>query len=234
MRYIPEQHRHIPSRWMYGDAGDRYPVSFGDIWQTGSHLFACGDLEVGHAQKILAHAHISPVATFVDPPWLAGNAAAFRTKAGVPRKVDYMHLMSCIFEAIAHVPLCVMIMGNRSSQNIMSLGKQIAFAHAKSFPMFYYRVHPCRLLLFSQEPLDFEPPCADEDPVWKACMSTLLASGNTIFDPCVGRGGTAIHAHQHGCTMIGMELHPRRMAVTLDRLEKAGSGTPQKIGELHG
>ncbi len=230
---VPEQHKHIPPQWMYGDAGDRYPVSIGDIWQVDKHLFACGDLEEGYAQELLTYANVSPVATFVDPPWIAGNATAFRTKAGVSRKVDYMHLMSCIFDVITHIPFCVMTMGNKSSEQIVGLGKQKGFAHTRSFPMFYYRVHPCRLLLFSQEPLDFEPPCADEDPVWIACMDALLTSGNTIFDPCVGRGGTAIHAHQRGCTMIGMELHPRRLAVTLDRLEKASAGIPQKVGVLH-
>ena len=76
--------------WKYGDAGDRYPVQPGEMWQVGGHRFLCADLEALKAPVYTAQ----PDVVYVDPPWNASAAKSYRTKAGLrsDEKVDFYDL----------------------------------------------------------------------------------------------------------------------------------------------
>src|SRR5665811_2154350 len=75
--------------WQYGEAGDQYPLDFGDVVQIGPHIVACGDLEKGQGEQCVEMVGRSDIA-YVDPPWNQGNISSFRTKAGVSTGLMFM------------------------------------------------------------------------------------------------------------------------------------------------
>lgn len=225
----------------YGTAGDRYPVQVGDIWQVGSHIVACGDIENGDALKLLAFAYeyawLQPVLVVCDPPWGSGPATSYRTKAGVLRKVDFERFMCDFFAALAHIQGTICIeMGNRQVKQVVRIAEEYGLSLADNQPMYYYKTQPCSCLFFTSVPvcdLVTPMPCADEMVVYRWLIDQFSSIGEIVFDPCIGQGMVAEAAHALGRHILGLELHPRRLAVTLDRLVKVGADTPQKIGELY-
>src|SRR5579872_6851220 len=96
-------------RWTYGDAGDRYKVQPGDIWAVGDHRLGCADLEFGQVAEFCRR--FGPWDIFYsDPPWNAGNAKAFRTKAAAEtpsiatRVVDFPAFLGRILGLIVAAP----------------------------------------------------------------------------------------------------------------------------------
>ncbi len=222
-------------RWRYGDAGDRYPIQPGDIWQVGPHWLACGDLEVGAIGALLAHVGEAPHHAYCDPPWNAGNARAFRVKAGVDRKVDFPRFIAALLDAFSAVGGHIFIEMGR--QHVDGLAGWISAAHGRvlaCWPITYYRRKPCWLVhctWSNVQPLVARADGLDDEetPYW--ALSQVAAPGEWILDPVIGRGLTAIAADRLGCRVIGLELHPRRLAVTVDKLVQRGH-TARWAGKL--
>jgi hypothetical protein len=208
-------------------------IQFGDIWQVGPHIVACGDIEQGHALELVTQER--PMLCVSDPPWGAGPATSYRTKAAMPRKVDFEHFLHDFFTAVTKVvgPICIEI-GSAQVGQVVRVAVEHGLFHADTQPMYYYRTKPCSCLFFTHtcvaELVD-PMPCADEMIVYRWLIDQFSSIGETVFDPCVGKGMIAEAAHALGRHVLGLELHPRRLAVTLDRLTRAG--IPRKIGVLH-
>lgn len=221
--------------WEYGDAGDRWPVAIGDIWQLGQHFFCCGDLEQSQDYDFLRHIKIMPQMGIVDPPFSAGPATAFRTKAGQPRKVDFSSFILHLFCALVGFPHIAMMADKQQKyyQPFLDQARNLGYIHQSVIQMVYDRSNPCTMLLFSHEAdLPDLPEGLDDNALWPLCIEAFSKPGDWLFDPCVGRGSTALIAHGMQRRFLGMELHPRRLAVTLDRMAQAGAGKPEKIGSL--
>ena len=69
--------------WNYGDAGDRYPVRPGEVWEVGPHLLACLDVSDPRAEALVSRVDVAM--SYTDPPYDAAAHGAFLTKAGLPR-----------------------------------------------------------------------------------------------------------------------------------------------------
>lgn len=220
--------------WQYGDAGDRFPVELGDIWEVGPHVFACGDLELGHAAKLLTYAGV-PDVVYTDPPWNKGNARAFRTKAGDSRAVDFLgSLLPAILSVVKGVEHAAIEMGNFHADDLRWLITSKGGVVLADWKITYYRKNPSRLLhcTFTGEPplVDSCDGMDDDDtPQW--FLERVASKGCVVFDPCMGRGLTSRVADDLGMKALGMELHPRRLAVSIDRLVDRGYKAT-KIGAL--
>jgi hypothetical protein len=231
----------VPERWRYGDAGDRWPVQPGEVWAVGAHRVACGDVEEGAIEQLLA-AWAEPVdLAYVDPPWNAGNARAFRTKAGLGRPVDYLRLVELIGLGIDHsgARYACVESGRGGEAEIRAALVRAGLRHVQSWDIVYYRTRPARLhLLAGRGTPDPERLPAfhgvDDENTPALAVSTLARRGQTVFDPCCGRGTTAIAAHLAGCRFLGLELHPRRLAVAIDKLVGLGvpPGQVRRVGRL--
>lgn len=214
-------------RWRYGDAGDHFPVEEGDVWQVGPHILACGDLEKGAAQSLLSQVSLPDMA-ICDPPWDAGNAHAFRTKAGDPRPVDFASLMTCILTCGSQVKGAWFFeMGRRNTPLVMTLIEAQGGHLLDCWETFYYRTKPCMFLRFSWKKEHTEekgsgPSGMDEEDAFTWAITYGCQQGESILDLCIGRGLTARIAHAQGKRVIGLELHPRRLAVTIDWLVQQG------------
>lgn len=222
--------------WSYGTAGDTYPVKSGEVWQVGAHTLFCGDLELPeHRARIIEIANSAGVQlVYTDPPWNAGNAASFRTKAGVPAKVDFPQFLDNIFGICAKIQnhlFSVCIEGGLAQRELVrSRGEVAGFIWMDTHEILYYRKHPCLLHCFKSPSgasiqIDTSSCDGQDDDytpglVIEAVKSQTDLKRGVVLDLCMGRGGTAVSAQERGWASVGMELHPRRMAVTIEKLSQ--------------
>jgi len=224
--------------WEYGDAGARWPVRYGDVWRAGPHVLACLDIETAEAVEFYAGIDGPAVLVYSDPPWSTGNAKAFRTKAGLshdgvtlPRL--WGHILDRALPLLGYGDLVVEI-GTACRDEVSLLLRLRGRPVTDMWPTRYYRKHRCWLLRsrLSIPRADVRNPTELDDeqtPAWAIEASTR--PGDLVCDPCLGRGLTALAAHQLGRRFVGTELHPRRLAWALDRLARFGC-VPERAGAL--
>ena len=226
-------------RWTYGDAGDRIPVRPRQTWAVGPHLLRCSDLEDDGLQWIQNQAR--PDVVYVDPPWNASNASTFRTKARVPRSVDYDQFASLLAQACSDALRSVFVEssrpGDRAGGNralVRAFTKWGAILH-ETWDVTYYGKQPSALMRFSfgeYKPDDsrFDLTGMDDEHTPMAVLSEY-PKGIRVLDPCTGRGLTPLAAAANGHRFFGTELHPRRMAQALDKLSELTGEPPKLISE---
>jgi hypothetical protein len=225
----------------YDSAWNKWPVKHGEVWRVANHLIACGDLEQRAFEAFtLAYGEGKrPDMTFVDPPWTPALATGYRTKAGVPAKVDFEGLMQWVGHAAAWAEGAIYIEIGRQYQGAaISTLESLGIPHAASWDITYYRTRPARLLLFhrigatngSAVTADFTG--YDDEDVPALAIQTDSRYGGIVFDPCTGQGLTAESAALAGRRFMGIELHPGRMARALDRLSAVEGESPSRVGYL--
>jgi len=95
----------------------------------------------------------------------------------------------------------------------------------------YYETRPARLLYYTRfidAPRAMDLTGKDDADTPFLCLGMLDAVD--VFDPCMGRGLTAVSAEKLGMSSLGCELHPARVSCALHKLSRYG--TPRKIGVL--
>jgi hypothetical protein len=230
-------------RFAYGPSWEKYPVMPGDLWRVGDHHLLCGDLEVGAGEDFfrLMGEHdplMFPTMAYTDPPWDAGNARSFRTKAHTStpeietRAVIFKSLIWKGLQALDQVQGPVFVeMGLRNHGFVVDLAKEAGYMHLQSWPITYYKTKPCKLILLSKHTVglgsDGSPRGMDEPAGW--CIFAASNPGDVVFDPFMGQGLVAEEAARLGRIAWGIELNPRRLAVTLAKLAKATGEEPQRL-----
>lgn len=234
-------------KWTYGDAGDRWPVQFGDLWKVGPHHFVCGDIQQGYSPKVMALAttlfgrEIDMI--YSDPPWDAGNAKGFRTKAGYinDEKVDFEQFNREILYPFKGREIDIYIEGGvRTGDMLKALFSEYGFTVMEEFSIKYFKKHPCWLYHLHADPsksimhpTEVDVTGMDDTltPFWAVKRSSN--PGDLIYDCCMGQGLTSRAAATQGRLALGLELNPRRLAVTIDELVKLfPEYKPEKIGEV--
>lgn len=223
--------------WAYGDAGDRWPVQPGDVWEAGPALLACGDLQKGAGREFFRDRHIDLL--YADPPWDAGNAKSFRTKAGLTgaEVVDFPDLLLKVLEVAKLADGDVYLeMGKKNAEELAFMVKAHGGVQVARWPITYYRKNPMVLFQFgfsSRPPRGLVGTADGMDdantPTWAIERST--APNDVVADCCTGRGLTCRSAVLLGRRFLGTELNPRRLAVAIDWLHQQGH-QPKKVGEL--
>ena len=214
------------------EGGLKWPVSSGDVWKSGPHIFGCGDHESGMFADF-SYFFGPPDMAYVDPPWNQGNASTFRTKAEVEKRADFQKLIVAVINATRHVTGPVfMEMGKKEEANVICWAEREGMKVYQSWEIMYYRKYPARLLYMGWDseaaPVQFtlSPEGMDDEDTPKWAMQEIQP--RTVLDPCMGRGGTAVAAHRLGIDSIGFELNPKRLSVTLEKLNKLGLA-PERI-----
>jgi len=226
--------------WHYAASGGlAFPVQHGDVWQAGPHIIACGDLEAGDFSRLLRMHDVVPDLVYCDPPWNAGNAAAFRTKAGVARKVDFYDFLVTLCTCIAPTTRDVFLeMGKQQLPTLLAISEGMGATCLNTWPITYYRKHPCRLVHLRwnedrhdlpQLP-DFDGMDDDDTPL--AALGACMRVDDVVADPCTGRGLTAVTVAKLGGRFVGLELSPFRMSCALHKLAQLGHTVTPHHGRL--
>ena len=224
--------------WKYGTAGDKWPVRVGDIWTAGPNPLACLDLETPMADAFYGNLREPLALVYSDPPWDTGNAKSFRTKAGLPHDGVtvtrlWHRIMSLVVSRLAPSGDLYLEIGTRHRDDAARWMADAGRPMSDQWPIVYYDKHPCWLLRSASIPrMEQTTPAGLDDeltPEWAVAASTQ--PGDLVCDPCSGRGLTVCAAQRAGRRFVGTELHPRRMAIALDRLARLGL-EPRKVGEL--
>ena len=139
------------SAWQYASTGGtNYPVQPGEVWRADHHVLACGDLEQGDGLRLIERAG-RPDLIYCDPPWNPGNAAAFRTKAGMPRRVDFSGFLIRLLTVTRHADRDVFVeMGLQNAGLLVELAEAHGARLIRRWPITVLSpspVHACSLAL---------------------------------------------------------------------------------------
>lgn len=226
------------------DAWERWQPQLGDVFGIGNHVVANADLEQGMTHAI-ADEYGPFDMLYTDPPWGAGVARAFRTKAGVDgekgNKVDWDRfegLMIDLFSTAA--PLAFIEIGRGQTESLIEGLEEVGgVLHgrwelvAKESPLGHW------LLCFTFDGMsapdlrDYQGHDSNFTP--GECIEDAepsMPDNATVFEPFAGLGWTAKFTAQRGHTFIGCELAPRRAAETMDVLFQITGEEPKIIGSL--
>lgn len=229
--------------WLYGGAHKQFPVAEGDVWQIGQHLLGCGDICKGDGLKMLALSKRTfgelPAMTYVDPPWNLGNINSFRTKAGVAgRETDFGAFLNSLIGTLRPLPGEAYIeMGKQNCKMLCELIKDSGGEVYETWDITYYRKNPCKLIRAKwnglQGPFDGRFGSMDDEDT--PALAIALSSGiaQTVFDPCAGRGLTAVTAHNLGRRFVGLELSPYRLAEAIAKLHRLMDAPAERITSFH-
>lgn len=236
----------MTGRWSYGKAWEQFPIMPGEVWAVGDHHMLCSDLEIGaHHDFFTIMGDLDPLLfpkmAYTDPPWGSGVARAYRTKAHseteeiVARSVNFRALMWKAMEALSYVEGAVYVeIGEREHLEVIATARDAGYRHLQSWPITYYKTKPCKLALLAREetgivgpPGEGTPKGLDEPAGW--CIFASSEPGDVVFDPFMGQGLVAEEAARLGRIAWGIELNPRRLAVTLMKLAKATGKEPVKV-----
>ncbi|NWJ46443.1 MAG: hypothetical protein HXX08_11240 [Chloroflexi bacterium] len=211
-------------------------VDYGDIWQVGKHFLCCGDIEQNHAERFLATGRFRPDIVYTDPPWGAALATGFRTKAGLSRQVDYAAFLAAFADSLQAVPIVFVEMGAKWEGQLHEALNHNQYKLARRWEITYYRTRRAILLAYTK--YQFSIPILgdftglDDADTPLAVLQKNTSTNQVVFDPCTGKGLTALAADKLHLQFIGMELSPTRLAVGIERLCKQGNYTAQKIQSL--
>jgi hypothetical protein len=214
------------SAWQYASSGGtRYPVQPQDVWRADQHIIACGDLEEGDGLRLIERFG-PPDLTYCDPPWNNGNASAFRTKAGMPGKVDFTGFLEALLKVTCQTRRDVFLeMGNLNAPHLITLAEYEGAQLVRRWPITYYGRHPCTLIQLRWHGEGADPPDLtgmDDEDTPAAAVKACARPGDVIMDPCTGRGLTAATVARADIAFIGLELSPWRLSCTLTRLALLG------------
>lgn len=207
-------------KWNYGDAYLRHPISEGQVAVFGDG----SKLKVHNIFEPLPDFMLEADLIFVDPPWNLGNLNSFYTKAD---RSDYQKSFETfyrrLFECIAEIApkTCYVEVGKEYLSEFIQEMKRL-YRHVTFYNSSYYhkKENICYVIRGSAKrqklPLDYMD---EEDIIEWICKHEDY---NCIGDLCMGRGLVGLHAHKNGKRFVGTELNHKRLAVLLERLDKAG------------
>ena len=221
------------AKWRYGDAGDQYPVMPNEVWKVGPHRFICADMEIDAVQR-LNDMGVQPDVIYTDPPWGAALATGYRTKAGMKRKVDYNNeFLPALSQAYALSKGSVFIEnGYKFEGSLVNVLWRNGGTRKDRWEITYNQKKPCLLFRFTwnnDDGFDLDLNGSHNERTPFQCLK-WYNPGKLILDPCCGMGLTALACAQAGHFFVGVELHPRRMALGMRKLGLVINETPFRVG----
>jgi hypothetical protein len=206
------------TKWLYGDAWERFPIEAGHIWG------------LGNGSRVAVHDIFEPLPAwmradlvFVDPPWNLGNLNTFYTKAArEDYKTDFKQFADVLFQRIGEIGArtAYIEIGNQAVKD-WEQRLSLQYPFVQRWPVLYYRKHPTNLLRGGDVPISYDYSGIDE----AKCIQILaeIEHYTVLADPCMGRGLAGMAAYRAGHAFVGTELNRRRLAVLLAHLADAGA-----------
>ena len=216
--------------YLYTNAIKEFPVKAGEVWGCANAIFVCGDLEEdSRLEDVLTDYPCDMM--YVDPPWGAGVASTYRTKAGVQRRqVNANNLYQRIVEpARVRQQLAYVETGIRQRKWLLGLLNDLG-AQVTVWDTTYYGNKPSVLAAADWRPEPTGLPnftgLDDEDT---PLVAIKAHKPGRVLDPCGGRGLTARAAWQAGTASLLHELSPYRMAEALKAMLALTGEQPYRL-----
>lgn len=190
-------------------------VQWGDELPSGS-----GDLN-----GLVLAAGPSAIA-YLDPPWRAQDAAAFRTRAGAgPARIPFVTLIDRVLDVVTSCRTIFVEWSARDRSVLDVLLPAHGWLIVGDWPAAYAGRYPCRVVVAVERGVrapGWDGAIWDDRALPLRCLRRVARPGDVVGDPVVGRGLTALAADDLGLPCVAMELHPRRLAVAIDHLARRG------------
>lgn len=213
------------NKWEYGNSWDKFPINIGQTW-----------VEMKTNSSFAVHDLFDPLPAFMmsgdmiycDPPWTLGNVNSFVTKNHSSKYIsNFKDFYTQLFAQVGVIAprVCFLEIGKKHVDEFNTeMGK--LFPTVQVWKTTYYKKHPCFLLRGGYEPASFDYTGSDDEDT--PSLAIRNESPSCVADLCTGRGLTAVSAISQNKRFVGIELNPRRMAVTLDKVSKKGGDICQK------
>ncbi len=205
--------------WKYGRSWEKFPIVPGQKWvdQFGSTL------SVADITKHIPDFMLVADLVYCDPPWNLGNVNGFITKNGGQDHLSsfedfYKHLFNGI--QLMSPKVCYLEIGKQYVETFRNQ-LQAYYPFVQIWPITYYKKHLSYLLRGGEFPSNHSFTGLDDSITPMKAIETEKCT--IVGDLCTGRGLTAISAVKAKKVFVGTELNPRRMAVTIEKMTKAGS-----------
>ena len=160
---------------------------------------------------------------YCDPPWNLGNTNCFYTKAG--KNNDYIDsffkFYSILFKRIEQInpTVCYLEIGKQNKSIFFDGIKQL-FPVVQIWQIKYYKKNICYLLRGGTSSIKFD--YWDIDDTKTPSFAIQNENPLCVADLCTGQGLTAIAAFKYNKKFVGTELNKRRLAVTINKVNKLG------------
>jgi hypothetical protein len=183
-------------------------------------LLGCMDLLDWDGQRLRewADVHERPI-MYVDPPWSQGNMTTFYHKADLVEARSFSALLDKVVSLGRSFCSQVWIeMGRRETARLLELLHEKG-ARSRVYPITYYGRNPANLVSASwQEEVAEYPSLFGMDDEKTPGEVLRLTRPAGVFDPCTGRGLTAVSAVSEKVPFLGVELNPIRAGITLEKV----------------
>jgi hypothetical protein len=205
----------------------------------GPHRVAVGDVQRGAVREFMRNERASIV--YSDPPWGEGNLRYWRTHANDATRPAWSEFVaewtSSVAAALIPGGALFVEMGLRwadaFSDALASVGRPVSARwttlygpSSKLLPVALLYSGPSLRVAF--DPSAMRGPTLPRECVREAAHAMRLDAlpsefRGSVFDPCCGKGYTARAAVASGMAFRGIELNPKRAAVTMDWLLRRGA-----------
>jgi hypothetical protein len=205
--------------WTYGDSWEKYPIEADRPWVDldKNSILQVADLRYG-----MPYFMQEVDLLYTDPPWNLALANGFLSKAGTGEKLkNFEEFSGALFHSIAKVgaEVCYLEIGEQWKDDFIARLESL-YSTVHIFQITYGKKHPAWLLRGGDRLplLGFGGMDDEQIPLAVAEREPYGIMG----DLCTGRGLSALAALKAGRPFRGTELNKRRLAVTIDRCNKAG------------
>lgn len=211
--------------------------------------FLCGDLmDSSVVDWYRDHLPGAVGLVYSEPPWNPANAHIWRSladKACADRRFGpctsydtlldrWCEVVSLSLQRGARDVFCAQSMDERHHAMFMAAVQRAGWSvvELERWSVFYGSPGSagCRtpnlLLHFGSTPLATDPSgMRGEAAALRVCAGLAMAPGETVVDPCIGKGMTSRIAHYFGWSVVGSEINPARLATAVQWLGQQGYTT---------
>jgi len=220
---------------------EKWRVERGQVWEVGSHRVMCGDSTCAEdVERLMAGERAF---CFTDPPYNVGKDYGDGTNDAMSPD-EYLSWSASWFlltrrhcDAMAFTPgavnvwmwpkieepkwMAIWVKKNQQSRN--RAGGWNAYEPLLCYKIKVdYDVWEFDILRFSVESPEAQHPVPKSIKPWSVILDDLAKDNRNVYDPFLGSGTTIVACEQTGRRGFGMEIEPKYVSVTLQRLQDMG------------
>jgi len=205
--------------WKYGNSWEKYPMKMGELWvdrKTNSKLMV-NDLYNG-LPVFMKEADL----VYCDPPWNKSNINTFYTKAGMENiRREFTTFTNLLFDSIGLInpKVCYLEIGKQNLERFKTKMSEL-FKEVQVWGVTYYGNKPSYLIRGGPTKTSVDFTGMDDEYTPLKVMK--VEDFNVVADLCMGRGLIAVSAYKVGKRFVGVELNKRRLANTVEKINKMG------------